>query len=98
MLFGAGAQAETQLAAISYVRELEQAKVFDIDRNRAVEFGERMSRILGIPVQAVDNPETAVRNSDIITCATTSQTPVLKGQWLTDGTHINGIGSFTPST
>jgi len=57
-----------------------------------------MSKILDTKVEAAEKIETAARDSDIISCATTSKTPVLKGEWLVEGTHINGVGSFVAST
>ena len=41
--------------------------------------------------------ETAVRSADIITCATMSSTPVILGQWLQPGQHIDLIGAYTPA-
>lgn len=38
--------------------------------------------------------EMAVGQSDIVCTATSSSTPVLKGKWLKEGTHINAVGSF----
>jgi len=40
--------------------------------------------------------EEAVRNADVIVTATSSQTPVLKGQWLKSGSHVNAIGACRP--
>ena len=48
-------------------------------------------------LEAVDTPEEAVNNADIICAATTSSTPVLHYQDLKSGVHINGVGSFQPS-
>lgn len=41
--------------------------------------------------------ETAVRNADIVTCATMSSTPVILGDWLQSGQHIDLIGAYTPA-
>jgi ornithine cyclodeaminase/alanine dehydrogenase-like protein (mu-crystallin family) len=44
-----------------------------------------------------ESPRTAVAEARIICAATTSEIPVFDGQDLSDGTHINGVGSFKPS-
>jgi ornithine cyclodeaminase/alanine dehydrogenase-like protein (mu-crystallin family) len=48
-------------------------------------------------VRLVDDLETAVRGADIVTCATMSKTPVLRGEWLRPGTHVDLIGAYTPA-
>lgn len=50
-----------------------------------------------IAVQAVDDLEAAVANADIISCATLSQQPLILGDWLQAGQHLDLVGAFTPS-
>jgi ornithine cyclodeaminase len=50
----------------------------------------------GLPVQAVDDLEAAVREADIVCCATTSTTPLVKGVWLRPGAHVDLVGGFRP--
>lgn len=97
-LFGAGVQAETQLAAVAEVRRIEVAKVFDIAEERKIQFCEKMARKLGIDVTPAQTPQETIRDSDIVICASTSRKPVFSGQWLQPGTHVNAIGSYTPDT
>ncbi|MHA1128876.1 MAG: ornithine cyclodeaminase family protein [Alphaproteobacteria bacterium] len=47
---------------------------------------------LGVPV--ADDLEAAVRGADIISCATMASTPVIKGEWLRGGQHLDLIGAF----
>ena len=47
-------------------------------------------------VSATDNLETAVRNADIISCATMSKEPIINGDWLMPGQHIDLIGAYRP--
>jgi ornithine cyclodeaminase len=48
-------------------------------------------------VTLAEDLETAVRGADIVTCATMSATPVLRGEWLRPGTHVDLIGAYTPA-
>lgn len=96
-IFGAGIQARTQLMAVCEVRPIEEAKVYDIDKRAAKNYAEEMSKKLGVDVMVVGEAVDAVKGCDIIVTATTSKTPVFKGEWLRAGTHINGIGSHTPN-
>lgn len=50
----------------------------------------------GLPARACSDLEMAVRNSDIVSCATTSTTPLVMGQWLRPGTHLDLVGGFKP--
>jgi ornithine cyclodeaminase len=51
---------------------------------------------LGLPVEPAADLEQAARNADLITCATLSTTPLIKGAWLKPGTHLDLVGAFTP--
>jgi len=50
----------------------------------------------GLPAEAAPDLETAVRIADVITCATTSKTPLVRGAWLKPGTHLDLVGGFRP--
>ena len=86
-ILGSGVQARSHLAALRLVRR--EVRVWS-PRNAAAfarEFG----------VRAVPSAEEAVRGSDIVVVATSSQTPVLSGAWLAPGTHINAVGAPRPT-
>ena len=94
-LIGAGAQAEWQLRAVLAARPIRRALVFARDAQRS----SRPSRSgwpssPGIAVEAADTAEAAVRESDVICCATTSEEPVFEASWVSAGTHVNGIGAY----
>ena len=91
-IIGSGYQAETQLAAIAHVRKLREVKVFSRSEENRNRYAHRMSEALGIDVRAVSSAEDAA-NSDIIATITNSQQPVLLGEWLRPGTHINAAGN-----
>jgi ornithine cyclodeaminase/alanine dehydrogenase-like protein (mu-crystallin family) len=52
-----------------------------------------MTAVCGVEVVPVATPEEAARNQDVIITATSSREPVLHGDWVADGTHLNIIGS-----
>lgn len=51
----------------------------------------------GIDVEAVRDLATAVPTADIVCCATTSHAPIVRGEWLADGTHLDLVGAYTPA-
>lgn len=52
----------------------------------------------GIRAEAVEDLEAAAREAHVISCATLSATPVIKGEWIKPGTHLDMIGSHKPDT
>ncbi len=98
-IFGAGVQARTQLEAVCTVRSIKCAWIYD----RNTEAAERMAAELAgrgpIPtdLRVAKSPREAVTEADIICTATTSITPVYDGRDVKPGTHVNGIGSYTPT-
>lgn len=96
-IFGAGWQAASQLKAMTLVRPIDLVQVIGRDQGRRDAFVASMGQALGIRVEAADDPGRAVAEADIVITATTARTPVLKGEWLRPGTHLNLIGSNHPS-
>ncbi len=92
-LIGTGNQARTQLLAVSKVRALEGAKVFGRNESRCREFCQDMSDALGIPVEPNPSLEETVRFGEIVITATSAREPMVKGEWLEAGTHLNAIGA-----
>jgi alanine dehydrogenase len=92
-LIGTGRQARTQLEAVAAVRSIRSARVFGRDVERRETFAGEMTDRLGFDVEAVESAEAAVRESDIVITATSSCDPVLRGEWLQPGTHVNAIGA-----
>ena len=96
--FGASIQAEYQLRCLAAVRPLEHVAVLGRRPARAHDFAVRMRRALGIPVEVTTDRRAAVSEADIVTCATTSATPVFRGRDLRPGTHVDAVGAFRPTT
>ncbi|MFW6160248.1 MAG: ornithine cyclodeaminase family protein [Acidobacteriota bacterium] len=98
-IFGAGRQGKTQLEAVCAVREIQKAWIYDPDQKAAEallkEIKQEGSHLKG-EIQIADSSSQALSEADIICTATTSYRPVFSDKELKEGTHINGIGSFTP--
>jgi ornithine cyclodeaminase len=92
-LLGYGEQAATHARAISKVRALDHLTVWGRSPERAGAFAVRMAAELGIPADAAGDARTAVADADIVSTVTNAQEPVLLGQWVQPGTHLNLVGS-----
>ena len=91
-IIGSGYQAETQLEAICRVRPVDRVRVFSRTPERRNAFAVRSAASLGIEVTAVDSAEECVEGADIVAVITSATSPVLKGEWLPEGAHINAAG------
>jgi len=87
-LIGSGVQARSHLKALRLVRDFTEVRVWS--PRHAAEFAQEFG------VRAAASAEEAVRGADVVVTATTSQTPVLKGEWLSPGVHINAVGAPRP--
>lgn len=92
-IIGSGKQARTQLIGVSKVRNLTQARVYSPNEANRIKFAAELTQECGIPVVATNSAQECVQGADIICTATTSREPVLKGEWLSPGQHLNIVGS-----
>lgn len=92
-MIGTGWQARAQVEAICLAHPVKQVRVFGRDADRRQAFAEDMQRVTGVETIAAESAEAAVREADIVATMTSSATPVLLGEWLRPGTHVNAAGS-----
>jgi ornithine cyclodeaminase/alanine dehydrogenase-like protein (mu-crystallin family) len=92
-MIGAGKQAVGQLEAVCKVRAIREARVYSRSAERARAFCDAMSSRLGIAVTPAAAAAEAVRGVDIVNVITKAATPVLLGEWLEPGQHVNAAGS-----
>ena len=92
-IIGTGWQARAQVQALCAISSFRNIVAWSRDSENRRKFCEEMAEATGVPVVAAETPEEAVKEKDIVVTATNSGEPVLKGEWLTEGTHINAIGS-----
>jgi len=96
-VIGTGVQARTQIWAMTEVlRNIAKVKAYDVSPGRVEGFAKDISQKLGLDVETVETSKQCVENSDLIVVASTSRVPVLDGNWLTKGAHVNSIGVSGP--
>lgn len=96
-LFGAGVQARSQLQAVLAVRKIKQVHILDLSNDAADRLAHEIATWPDAPTVFTEtSSQIAVKAADIVITATTSKAPVFDGNDLTPGTHITGVGSFTP--
>jgi ornithine cyclodeaminase/alanine dehydrogenase-like protein (mu-crystallin family) len=95
-IIGAGVQARPHLRAIACVRKLSRVRISARRLESAEQFAKEMQPQFPFPIEPVEISEAAVRGADLIVTATTSREPVIRREWISAGTHINAIGTFSP--
>ena len=91
-IYGAGWQAESQLEAIAAVRQLERVIVYSRREESRRRFAQKMGEKLGMDVETTHSAEEPAAQ-DVVVTVTSSNEPVLHGEWLKPGTHVNAAGS-----
>jgi alanine dehydrogenase len=89
---GSGNQAKTQLMAINEVLDIEEVKVTSISEKSNLAFKDNMEKKVGCDI-TVKRAIREVCDCDILVTTTPSREPIVKNEWIADGSHINAIGA-----
>ncbi|MEZ5878295.1 MAG: ornithine cyclodeaminase family protein [Tepidamorphaceae bacterium] len=95
LMVGAGALAPYLIDAHAAVRPITEVLIWNRTPATARKLASAM-KLDGIRISATDDLEGAVRGAHIISCATMSETPVVKGAWIEPGAHIDLVGGYRP--
>ena len=99
-LFGAGAQAPTQVLAIHTVRPLEEIRVVNRNEEHYRTLVATLRTLLGAscpPIQRAQSAREGLAGASLVACATTATEPLFHWSEIAAGTHINAVGAFTPA-
>ena len=100
LIVGTGSLAPYMAAAHCAVRPIRSVTVWGRSPDKAEDMADLLRRQLddaGIDVTIAEDLETAARTADIISCATTSTVPLVLGQWVQPGAHVDLVGGFRPN-
>jgi ornithine cyclodeaminase/alanine dehydrogenase-like protein (mu-crystallin family) len=95
VMIGAGALAPQLVQAHASVRPIKRVTLWNRTRGNAVKLAFGLS-VGGFETGIADDLEAAVAEADIVSCATLSATPLVKGKWLKKGVHVDLVGAYTP--
>lgn len=94
VLVGAGALGPHLVRAHRAVRPIRRVLVWNRTPSRAELVAAELAQELDVEASAVTDLEQAVRQADLVTCATMANRPLVKGAWLRPGTHVDLVGGF----
>lgn len=95
-IMGSGVQAHQHLASMMLSRKFTSVRVWSRNFENAKKFCARESQHYDVNIEAYENPESAVSGADVVCTTTWAAEPILKGDWVQNGTHINGVGASVP--
>ncbi len=90
-MLGSRNQARYHLLALKEIRDLTRVKVFSPNPAHRKEFADEMGDLTGLDIRPADSAREAVHGADIVVAATSSNIPVLDGNWLEPGVHLTSI-------
>lgn len=96
LMVGTGRLSLNLMQAHSITRPLKRFFIWGRNPTKADETAKE-ARTLGIDAVIVDDLAEAARRADIISCATLSDTPLIRGEWLKPGAHLDLVGAFKPT-
>jgi ornithine cyclodeaminase len=97
-ILGSGIQARGHLEAMLQVLPIRRVRVWSLPLDQARQFAAASSKRLGIRVEAMETSQDAVKGADIICTVTAAPEPILFGESVSAGAHINAIGACIPTT
>lgn len=92
-VLGTGEQAAAHIQAISAIRKLSAIRVWGRTREKALALAKRESAASGVEIRVSASVEEAVANAGIVCATTGAREPILKGEWISPGTHVNLVGA-----
>ncbi len=92
-VLGAGSQARWQIRALRLVRGFRRVVCHARSQIRAQRFADEMATSLGTTVETADSVQDAVADADVIITTTPATTPLLRAEWLCQGTHVTAMGA-----
>ena len=96
-ILGSGAQAGAHLEALRAVRPIERVRVWSRSFDHAKAFAERESARHAIRIEAARSAREAVEGAEVICATTAAREPVLCGEWIAPGAHVNAVGACVPT-
>ena len=92
VIVGTGVQARTHARAIPRVRGIREIRVAGRDRGKAERLAAETHHETSIAASAIELGPAAFRGAHIVCATTHAAEPVVKGEWLEPGTHVNSVG------
>jgi ornithine cyclodeaminase len=92
-VLGTGEQAEAHLHALAAICPLRRVRLWGRDEAKARQLAQRMRAALARDIEVAADVRQAVEGADIVCTVTAAREPILRGEWVSAGTHVNLVGA-----
>ena len=96
-ILGSGTQARTHLEAMLAVRPVRRVRAWSPNRERLEAFASEAGGRHGIEVEPMEDPRAAVEGASLVCTVSGAREPMIRGEWLAPGCHLNAVGSALPT-
>ena len=96
-IIGSGEQAKRHIEAMLVIRKIKQINLWSRNEKNAKQLVNTLSGEYNLPVHLKKSVQQAVNHADIICTVTSSKEPLVMGDWIAPGTHVNAVGASTPA-
>lgn len=96
LMIGTGTLAPNLIKAHAAIRPIQKVFIWGRTPEKAIKLAAELSMETGLEVQSVDSIEKTMPQVDLISVATMSMTPLVKGEWLQAGQHLDLVGAYRP--
>ncbi len=97
-LFGIGGMSKTHVLAVDAVRDIKKLNLVSLDPiEKKKSFKAELQKEISSEIEIIENPLSALKESNIITLITTAKDPIIDFKWIPPGAHINGVGAHAPA-
>ena len=96
-ILGGGRQAQEHVRALSHVRDFADIRVWSRQGAQSRALADSLAAATGLPVRAAEEARDAVADAQVICTVTAAADPILFGEWVAPGTHVNLVGSSGPA-
>ncbi len=97
-ILGSGVQARSHLEAMLVVRAIKRVRVWSRNEDHTRQFAAEESKRYGITIEPMASAQQAVEGASLICTTTAAPQPILHGDWIASGAHINAVGSSVAFT
>jgi len=97
-IVGSGGQARMHLRAFAEVREIKRARVVSLHADHARQLADEMLNELPFRVEPMSSVEETLKDADLVVTATSARQPVIRREWLSNGSHVTAIGTYSPES
>jgi len=95
-VIGTGSQARYQIPALLEVRQPRRLVVYGRNRDATKLYADEMARLYALEVQIAPNVEVVTQAADLLLTVTSARQPLVRSEWVRDGTHITAVGADMP--